>query len=191
VYTGSVGTGFNDKTLRDLFKRLTPLVVPESPFAPSRELDKKAVWVEPKLVVEVAFAEWTSSGSVRHATYRGLRSDKPAASVVREGAVSPPARKATARPPAAPTLKVTNGDRIIDKVSGATKEAIVAYYAAAGDVMLPHLTDRPTSLVRAPTGVHGEIFFQKHAESARLNGITRYPANIHPGHPPMLSIGTM
>lgn len=191
VYAGSVGTGFNDKTLSDLFKRLKPLVVPESPFAPSRELEKKAVWVEPKLVVEVAFAEWTSSGLVRHAAYRGLRSDKPAASVVRESAASPPARKAAARPPPRASLKVTNGDRIIDKVSGATKEALVAYYAAAGAVMLPHLTDRPTSLVRAPAGVDGELFFQKHAESARLQGITRYPTEIHPDHPPMLSIGTM
>jgi len=191
VYAGSVGTGFNDKTLRDLYKRLKPLEVPESPFAPSRELEKKAVWVKPKLVVEVAFAEWTSSGSVRHATYRGLRSDKPAASVVRESPGAPPARKETARPPAAPAFKVTNGDRIIDRVSGATKEALVAYYAAAGDVILPHLTDRPTSLVRAPAGVNGELFFQKHAESTRLQGVTRYPADIHPGHPPMLSIGTI
>ena len=126
VYAGSVGTGFNDKTLRDLFKRLTPLVMPDSPFAPSRELEKKAVWVEPKLVVEVAFAEWIRSGSVRHATYRGLRPDKPASSVVRENSASPPARKATARPLTASAQKVTNGDWIIDKVSGARKEALVA-----------------------------------------------------------------
>lgn len=191
IYAGSVGTGFNDKTLRALFRRLKPLIVSESPFAPSRELEKKAVWVEPKLVVEVSFAEWTSSGSVRHASYRGLRSDKPAASVVRESAVSPPAQKASARPPTASKLKVTNGARIVDKVSGATKEALIAYYAAAGDVMLPHLTNRPTSLVRAPAGVTGELFFQKHAESARLQGITRYPTEVHPDHPPMLSIGTM
>lgn len=86
IYVGSVGTGFDDRTLRDLLRKLRPLVIPDSPFAPSRELDKKAVWVDPELVVEVAFAEWTQSGSVRHATFRGLRTDKPAAAVVREGA---------------------------------------------------------------------------------------------------------
>lgn len=190
VYAGSVGTGFNDKTLRDLYKRLKPLEVSESPFAPSRELEKNAVWVQPKLVVEVAFAEWTSSGSVRHATYCGLRSDKPAASVMRESAASPPVSEAGARTPTAPALKVTNGERTIDKVSGATEEALVAYCVAAGDVMLPHLIGRPTSLVRAPAGGDGELFFQKHAEYARWQGMKRYPTEIHPDHPPMLSIGT-
>jgi len=66
----------------------------------------------------------------------------------------------------------------------------VAYYAAAAEVMLPHLTDRPTSLVRAPAGVSGELFFQKHAESAKLAGLMRYPTDINPGHPPMLSIAS-
>lgn len=198
IYAGSVGTGFDDKTLRDLLRKLRPLVLPNSPFAPSRELDKKAVWVDPKLVVEVAFAEWTQSGSVRHATFRGLRTDKPAAAVVREGAKAPPAagkRKApppmSAPTPAGPALKVTNGERVVDRESGAKKEDLVAYYAAAGDLIMPHLFDRPTSLVRAPAGVGGELFFQKHAESAKLKGVTRYPAEIHPGHAPMLSIASV
>lgn len=202
VYAGSVGSGFDDKTLRALLKKLRPLETPKSPFAPSRELEKKALWVEPRLVVEVAFADWTNSGSVRHATFRGMRADKPPASVVRETAVAPPAKKGaarSARPAApapgqeqapAPVVKVTNGDRVIDQASGATKESLVAYYAAAADVMLPHLRDRPTSLVRAPAGVSGELFFQKHAESAKLAGLMRYPTDIHPGHPPMLSIAS-
>lgn len=198
IYAGSVGTGFDDKTLRDLLRKLRPLVLPDSPFAPSRELDKKAVWVDPKLVVEVAFAEWTQSGSVRHATFRGLRTDKPAAAVVREGAKAPPAagkRKAASpvSPPAqaGPALKVTNGERVVDRESGTTKEDLVAYYAAAGELILPHLFDRPTSLVRAPAGVGGELFFQKHAESAKLKGVTRYPVEIHPRHAPMLSIASV
>lgn len=192
VCAGSVGTGFNDKMLRALLKKLKPLVVPRSPFAPRKELDKKGIWVEPRLVVEVAFAEWTRSGSVRHATFRGMRTDKPALAVVREGAVVAPATKgaskAAVRPAAGP--KVTNGDRIVDKASGATKEALVTYYAAVSDLMLPHLNDRPTSLVRAPAGISGELFFQKHAESAKLAGVTRYPIDIHPGHPPLLSIAS-
>lgn len=67
----------------------------------------------------------------------------------------------------------------------------MAYYAAAGELILPHLFDRPTSLVRAPAGVGGELFFQKHAESAKLKGVTRYPVDIHPGHGPMLSIASV
>lgn len=192
VFAGSVGTGFNDKMLRALLKKLRPLVVPKSPFAPSRELDKKGIWVEPSLVVEVAFADWTHSGSVRHATFRGVRTDKPAATVVREGAVAPPVAKGAseAAPQRTPGPKVTNGDRIVDKASGATKEALVAYYASVSDLMLPHLSDRPTSLVRAPAGIGGDLFFQKHAESAKLAGVKRYPTDIHPGHPPLLSIAS-
>lgn len=192
VYAGSVGTGFNDKMLRALLKKLKPLVSPQSPFAPSRELDKKAIWVEPRLVVEVAFADWTHSGSVRHATFRGVRTDKPASAVVRESAVAPPVAKGSSKAAARRSTgpKVTNGDRIVDKASGATKEALVAYYAAASDLMLPHLRDRPTSLVRAPAGIDGQLFFQKHAESAKLAGVKRYPTDIHPGHPPLFSIGS-
>lgn len=198
IYSGSVGTGFDDKTLRALVKKLRSLREQASPFAPSRELEKKAIWVTPRLVVEVAFADWTNSGSVRHATFRGVRADKPAASVVRETPAEPPARAGVARSarsaaPArgqkiSPGIKVTNGDRVVDHVSGATKETLVAYYGAAAHVMLPHLNDRPTSLVRAPAGVSGELFFQKHAEGAQLASLVRYPANLHPGHPPMLSI---
>lgn len=191
VYAGSVGTGFDDKQLRALLKKLRLLETLTSPFAPSRELEKKAIWVNPRLVVEVSFADWTNSGSVRHATFRGIRVDKVPASVVREMAVALPAVRAPGITRASSrAVKVTNGDRVIDQVSGATKEALVAYYAAAADVMLPHLSDRPTVLVRAPSGVSGELFFQKHAESAKLTGLTRYPTDLHPEHPPMLSIAS-
>jgi bifunctional non-homologous end joining protein LigD len=202
VYCGSVGTGFDDKTLRMLLKRLRPLKSSISPFAPSRELEKKANWVEPNLVVEVAFADWTSSGSVRHATFRGVRADKLPTAVVRETDAGSVATKGRSRsrsaqlaatpsaslPAPMPSIKVTNGDRVIDQVSGVTKQTIVAYYGAAADVMLPHLKDRPTSLVRAPAGVSGDLFFQKHAESAQLASLMRYPTTINPGHQPMLSI---
>lgn len=206
VYAGSVGTGFDEKALRSIYKRLVPLGTDQRPFAPHKELRKPSHWVTPQLVAEVSFAEWTHTGSIRHASFRGLRTDKPAAAIVREQAAEAPEagtgpfRKhrwgnSSSAPPKASTkpvstVKVTNGDRIVDATSGATKQAVVDYYAAVADLMLPHLAGRPTSLVRAPAGIGGELFFQKHAESAKLAGMQRFPADIHPGHPPMLEIAT-
>lgn len=205
VYAGSVGTGFDARALRTIFKQLLAREVDERPFSPHRELTKAAHWVRPELVAEVSFAEWTHTGSIRHASFRGLRSDKPADSIVREQSEETPEAGAgpfrkhhwgkgssvaptkAARPPD-PVLKVTNGDRVIDHVSGATKRDLVTYYAAVGDLMLPHLAGRPTSLVRAPAGIEGELFFQKHAESAKLAGVQRFPVSIHPGHKSMLAV---
>ena len=90
VYAGSVGTGFDEKALRAIYKRLVPLGTDERPFAPHKELSKSAHWVKPQLVAEVSFAEWTHTGSIRHASFRGLRTDKPAAGIVREQAAEAP-----------------------------------------------------------------------------------------------------
>lgn len=206
VYAGSVGTGFDAKTLDVVYKKLLPLRTEDRPFAPHKELSKPGHWVRPELVVEVAFAEWTHTGSIRHATFRGMRTDKLPASIVREQAEKPsetaagPFRKhhwgktSTAgekAPPTAPLqIAVTNGDRVIDASTGATKLDLVTYYASVSVLMLPHLVRRPTSLVRAPAGITGELFFQKHAETAKLRGVQRFPAEINPGHPPMLDVAT-
>ena len=193
MYAGSVGTGMDDKTLRDLYKRLRPLEISESPFAAHKELTKKGTWVQPELVVEVAFAEWTHTHSIRHATYRGLRKDKQAKAVKREevfrlgGVEQAPSGRAKPQPVALP-VKITNGDRVVDSVSGTTKAQLVAYYATVSEAMSWHLAHRPVSLVRAPAGITGELFFQKHAESAKLTGIKRFPVSINPGHAPMLEV---
>lgn len=185
-YAGSVGTGFDTKALRDIYKRMQQLGADTSPFAPSKELPKGAHWLRPELVAEVAFAEWTHAGSVRHATFRGLRADKPAVAIRREVATPPP----RAPGPPAP-IKVTNATRIIDTSTGITKGQLVDYYANVGPLMAEHLRDRPVSLVRAPQGVGGELFFQKHADGVKLAGVRRFPASIHPGHPPMLEVSSM
>jgi bifunctional non-homologous end joining protein LigD len=84
-YAGKVGTGYDRRTLEDLHRRLAPLHRPTSPFAecPARAGDIQ--WVDPKLVGEVGFSEWTSAGLLRHPRFLGLRSDKPARQVRREG----------------------------------------------------------------------------------------------------------
>jgi bifunctional non-homologous end joining protein LigD len=84
VYTGKVGTGFNDRTLRDLKKRLTPLGQTTCPFATRPIGVGRPHWVKPELVAEVTFSEWTADGRMRHPSFQGLREDKPATAVVRE-----------------------------------------------------------------------------------------------------------
>jgi bifunctional non-homologous end joining protein LigD len=88
------------------------------------------------------------------------------------------------------SLKVTNPDRVIDKQSGTTKISLVRYYALVGALMLSHLKGRPVSLVRAPAGVGGELFFQKHAEINKLPGVKSLDPALDPEHPPMLEVST-
>jgi bifunctional non-homologous end joining protein LigD len=196
-YAGNVGTGFNETSLRDLKARLSKLDTEESPFPPKAVAGRKHHWVKPKLIAEVSFAEWTSSGSVRHGVFQGLRDDKPAKGIGREIAkhVEDVVDKITE--PAAPegkipaSLKVTNGDRVIDKESGTTKLDLVRYYALVGSLMMEHLKGRPLALVRAPAGVGGELFFQKHADVGKLPGMKQMEQALDPDHPPMLEVGNV
>ena len=215
-YAGNVGTGFNEDTLRDLIARLEALAADRSPFAPSKEIDKRAHWVKPALVAEVSFGEWTRAGSIRHSVFQGLRADKKPRTIHREqpshlaeGAdealhAGARARHRTGARAAAgdeapgaivqgklpASLKITNPERVIDPASGATKIMLVRYYALVSALMLPHLKDRPLSLVRAPSGVGGELFFQKHADVGKLPGVKQLDQALDPGHPPMLEIST-
>nr|HET7859372.1 DNA ligase D [Caldimonas sp.] len=144
-------------------------------------------WVRPELVVEATFREWTPDGHVRHAVFVGVRPDKPAREVTREIAAAAPAR--VAPPAAAPTtsIKVTNPERVIDPASGITKVTLVRYYESVAERILPHLRDRPVSLVRAPDGVAGTLFFQKHPET-RIPGVREL--RLRPGEPAWLAVDT-
>jgi len=194
-YAGNVGSGFDAAALRDVKSKMDKLAATHSPFAPNREIDRKAHWLKPVLVAEVSFGEWTRAGSIRHAVFKGLRKDKKADAIMRE---TPAHLKEQADMQAASTvqgklpatLKITNPDRVIDKQSGATKIALVRYYALVAALMLPHLKGRPVSLVRAPDGVGGELFFQKHADTGRLPGIKHLDPALDPDHAPMLEIST-
>ena len=201
-YAGNVGTGFNEQSLRELRTRLGELQVNASAFAPDAQLPRQAHWVRPELVCEVAFGEWTRDGRIRHSVFHGLRDDKPAQAIRREavrhaapvdrpakpgrGKVAPPVTSAGAELPAG--LRVTNPDRVIDAASGATKLDLVRYYALVAPLMMEHLRDRPVALVRAPTGIGGELFFQKHMERYKMPGIVQLDRAIDPGHPPLLAV---
>jgi bifunctional non-homologous end joining protein LigD len=177
-YAGNVGTGFSEKTLRDLHAKLQALAAPRSPFTAGAAVPKQANWVSPQLVCEVSFGEWTRDGRVRHSVFHGLRSDKPPANI-------------TVEEPAAvlPTsLRVSNPQRVVDTESGLTKIDLVCYYALVAPLMMEHLKGRPIAMVRAPEGIGGELFFQKHLERYRMPGVAALDAAIFPGHPPMLEI---
>ncbi|NHZ65135.1 DNA ligase D [Massilia genomosp. 1] len=207
-YAGNVGSGFTQAVLRDLKAKLSALDTDASPFPPKAVAGRKHHWVKPTLVAEVSFAEWTSAGAIRHAVFQGLRNDKPATSIGREVAThreesmqtqsTSKARSARAKAePVAPqgklpaTLKVTHGERVIDKQSGATKIELIRYYALVGALMMEHLKGRPVSLVRAPGGVGGELFFQKHADVDKLPGVKQMDPALDPEHPPMLEVGSV
>jgi bifunctional non-homologous end joining protein LigD len=184
-YAGNVGSGFDEQTLRDLKQRLEALRTDESPFAETPS-SVKGHWVRPELLAEVSFSEWTHSGRVRHAVFQGLRTDKQAAGIGREQ--PQPVAKAT-RAPAAPALRITHPERVVDPTSGVTKAALVQHYADVAELMLPHLRDRPVAVVRAPGGVTGKQFFQKHVEGKHWV-VDQLDPRLDPGNPPLIGISS-
>ena len=207
-YAGKVGTGFNETTLKSIYQQLLPLETKKAAVVnPPTGYDAKGVhWLKPELLAEVAFAEMTKEGSVRHAVFHGLRNDKPAKAITQElpktvkktaakdDTEPAPAKakaKAKAKPKAAqsPTLdgkvRITHPDRVIDASSGTTKMQLAEYYANVADFILPELADRPVALVRAPDGIAGELFFQKNPERLAIPGITSLDKDLT-GQPIMI-----
>lgn len=190
-YCGNVGTGFDAGRLTDIKAKLDRLASDECPFE-KRPAGVKAHWVKPKLVAEIAFGEWTRDARVRQAVFQGLRSDKPASQIRREQAQTPAAiRHAQEASPTMKALNITHAERVIDKTSGVTKGELVAYYDQVGELMLPHLKGRPVALVRAPEGVGGELFFQKHASQNEMQGVKLLDPALDPEHEPLLQIDSV
>lgn len=157
-HVGRVGTGFSQQVAEDLFARLDPLRSRESPFAaPLTATEARKVrFTRPELVAEVEFRAWTADGHLRHASFRGLREDKPAAEIIRESA-------ATAPKPQRRRVNLTHPDRIYWPEAGITKEGLADYHAEIWRHIAPHITGRPLALLRGPTGISGQLFFQKNA----------------------------
>ena len=153
-YAGKVGTGFDADTEAMLISRLKALARKTPPVEVPKVAGRGAAWVRPDLVAEIAFAEFTADGVVRHASFLGLREDKDADEVsIESPAPAPPPKSA---------IKITNPDRLIFPASKATKGDLAAYYEAIGPAMAPWALDRPISLVRCPQGRGKKCFFQKH-----------------------------
>ncbi|WP_423194183.1 DNA ligase D [Cupriavidus sp. H18C2] len=201
-YVGNVGTGFDTAMLDALRKQLDGLAADKTPFDPLPR-GIKGHWVKPKLVAEVTFGAWTREGRIRHSVFHALRTDKPASAVTLEKPAKPAdkapktaakaaAKTATGRKTSGKTaignVAVSHADRVIDKSTGLTKGDLVTYYARAAALMLPHLKGRPLALVRAPAGIDGEQFFQRHGDTLKLKGVRALDPALWPGHPPLLEI---
>lgn len=197
-YVGRVGTGFDEASLAELHQSLKALKHKTAPFFnPPKNAGPNVVhWVKPTLVAEVSFAGWTGTGSVRHAVFRGIRSDKPAAQVVREV----PLKVSALAGKAAPVDKqgsvitdsgvvVTHAHRVLDVSSGFTKLDVVRYYEKMAPRMLPHLMNRPVALLRVPENIAGERFFQKHLGKYAIADALLLP-DLDPGHAPLIALNT-
>jgi bifunctional non-homologous end joining protein LigD len=161
-YVGRVGTGFDDRLLRDLYARLSKLEQKTSPFTVAVvKPPRKSRFVRPVLVGEVGFTEWTDEGQLRHPVFLGLREDKPASDVVRERPAALPSKGGD---PGVAGVRLTHPDRVFWPEVGVTKLELARYYESIAPRMLPHVAERPLSLLRAPQGHTGETFFHKHVD---------------------------
>nr|WP_312445232.1 DNA ligase D [Brevundimonas naejangsanensis] len=169
-YLGRVGTGFGETATRLLMPALKAEAADNSPFVgPGAPKGGKDIhWVKPRLVAEIEHGGYTESGALRHAAFKGLRDDKTAKDVTD----APQA-------PAAPQVPRKNGkvsvagvaisspDKVLwpgsDGRPPITKADLARYYEAAAERLLAHVADRPVSIIRAPDGIEGETFFQRHA----------------------------
>jgi bifunctional non-homologous end joining protein LigD len=160
-YVGNCGTGFSDEEIERLLGKLRPLERETSPFpvVPNMPRVRKGdvVWVEPKLVCEVDFVEWTHDGHLRAPSYQGLREDKDPREVRREEPMASEVRKGKR------VLKLSNLDKPFWPEEGITKGDLLSYYRRIAPVVVPHLRDRPFTMKRYPDGWQGPHFFQKDA----------------------------
>jgi bifunctional non-homologous end joining protein LigD len=175
-YVGNVGTGFDDAEIRKLLKLLRPLHRDTSPFrvVPKMPRVRKGdvQWVEPRLVAQVRFGEWTHDDHLRHPAYLGIREDKSAGEVTREQPASDVVRNGKRE------LRLSNLDKLYWAPEAITKGDLVRYYEAVADVILPHLRDRPFTMRRYPDGAYAEAFFQKDAPKHMPDWIPTYRALV-------------
>lgn len=230
-YCGKVGTGFDDKTLVELKRRMDKLAADEMPFEEvPRAIERdRPTWLRPKLVAEVEFTEWTSDGHLRHPSFQGLREDKRARDVVREltirektgrrkprgksmalrtakHAVEKPTTKrkpsatkqaATGTAPRATKpdaqdeiagVRLTHPARILFADADVTKGDVAAYYAAIADWILPHVVERPLTLVRCPEGEGSACFFQKHWTDSLPDAVGKVVVKMKSGREPYVTL---
>ncbi|HSC19299.1 MAG TPA: DNA ligase D [Rhizomicrobium sp.] len=186
LYMGRIGTGYNVKSAGELLRKLKPLEIKRPAFANLKEVPRARDlrWVEPKLVAEVEFGTITSGGILRQASYKGLREDKPAKAVVFEAQPAAEVKDSASKPAAKPVIvankgsvsshkgltvrgiAISNPDKALwpaaNESPAVTKGELVRYYEMAAGRILPHIEGRPLSIVRAPEGIDGERFFQRH-----------------------------
>ncbi|CDX63185.1 DNA ligase D [Mesorhizobium plurifarium] len=184
-YAGRVGTGFSGKVLTDLKKKLDAREAKASPFSAAVPKGKGLTFVKPELVGEVEFRSWTSDRIIRHASFQGLREDKPAEEVVQEkpkqaGKAESEAKTASGKTApgksagtAKTSIKLSHPDKLLWPDEKVSKQDLLDHYALVWPRMEQFVVNRPLSLVRAPDGIHGQRFFQKHASPGMSDKIAR------------------
>lgn len=204
VYTGRVGTGFSKTTLLSLHKRLRDIEVQTSPLTIAPPQEPGVRWVNPELVAEVGFTEWTRDGVLRHPSFRGLREDKsPKDILLPEGAPKQPVNNTNSKPSKATRKNVvkkrsrttevsgvplSSPERIFFPDQGVTKLQLAQYYEEVADWILPQVAFRLLSLVRCPSGYQNECFFQKHPRAAIDKNIPRLDIPEKSGTKPYLYV---
>jgi bifunctional non-homologous end joining protein LigD len=173
VWAGNCGTGFTEEEIQRLLRRLRPLARKTSPFALVPKMPRvrreAVVWVTPKLVCEIEFAEWTRDGRLRAPRYKGLRDDKKPGEVRRERPAEREVRRGSR------TLRLRNLDKVFWPEEGFTKGDLLEYYERIAPVLVPHLRDRPFTMKRYPDGIEGGHFFQKDAPVHMPDWIEKRP----------------
>jgi bifunctional non-homologous end joining protein LigD len=187
VHAGQVGTGFDQKLMKEIHSRLKPLVTKTCPIQPKPKLKDPVTWVRPEVVCQVRFLDWTQDGMLRAPVFVGLREDKPPEEVTRE-----------TEPTAAPSLdlsgkeatvdiesrslKFTNLDKVFFPKDGWKKRDLLLFYNDVAEFLVPHLQGRPLSMKRYPNGIAADYFFQKNASSHFPPWLHLEPIVEH--HPP-------
>jgi bifunctional non-homologous end joining protein LigD len=173
THAGQVGTGFNEKSLKEIYSKLEPLIIKKKPFSGTVKALRDVTWVEPELVAQIKYLEMTQDGLLRAPVFLGLRPDKDPKECLRETSPveQPRGPLLPADSPAEVALdveghrlKFTNLHKVFYPGEGITKREVINYYDAVAPFILPHLRDRPLSLKRYPNGINDEFFFQKNAE---------------------------
>ena len=180
IYSGKVGTGFDAADFDTLARKFEALERATAPFEEVPRAERKgAVWLEPRLVAQIAFTDRTRDGRLRHPSFKGLREDKPAREVhreQREDEESSMAKTSVAGGEATfAGITLSNPDKVYYPDIGVTKRDVARYYQTVAAFMLPYVARRPISLVRCPDGIDGEHFFQRHAMKGMSKAIKEVP----------------
>lgn len=192
VYAGRVGTGISETEMRILGEKFEDLKRMESPFkvVPSSRPNEKITWLEPQLVVEIQFAEWTKENLLRQASYKGIRTDKNPRDIKREETdnniqLELPNREVnsieikTNNDIIIEGIKITNPDKVLFEESKITKKDVIQYYEKVSEHMLPYLRYRILSIVRCPNGISKSCFYKKHPSTNK--GIITIPITMGNG----------
>jgi len=175
-YVGNVGTGFDDGEIRKLLELMKPLRRDTPPLAEVPKMPRvrkgDVHWVEPRLVAQVRYGEWTHDGRLRHPAYLGLRDDKEPDEITAPVPLPDVIRKGKRE------LKLSNLDKPFWPDEGITKGDLLRYYRDVAPVLVPHLKDRPFTMRRYPDGAYSDAFFQKDAPKHMPEWISTFHANV-------------